>query len=166
MRILPYALGCQPSSVPAETLLQDGWNAFLLFFAVSTQVNTEGHVTDLGVAVVECGGCRLTKFGYPNDEGIVEHPLFGEGLLSGNSSIFEVLDSSWANEVAQQMEGARKRLWSADTLRKVDPVHLRHFVITLKETTFECLSDGLRVDRYFKTFEEAQAFVLSRMDNH
>ena len=35
-----YDIGCEPSpSVPAETLIQDGWATYLLFFAASKSVN-------------------------------------------------------------------------------------------------------------------------------
>jgi hypothetical protein len=73
MNIVAFDLGCEPASVPDETVLQNGWVTFLLFFAVSKQLNAEGHVTDVGVAVVECEGCSVSKFGYPNDEGLKEH---------------------------------------------------------------------------------------------
>ena len=67
-RVHPFDIGCEPSpSVPAETLLADGWKTYLLFFAVS-----KGK--DLGVAVLDCDHCVMSKFGYPNDEGLEEHP--------------------------------------------------------------------------------------------
>lgn len=45
MQISNYDIGCEPSpSVPSETLLQDGWGTFLLFFAVSKTIGSNGSV--------------------------------------------------------------------------------------------------------------------------
>jgi hypothetical protein len=75
-RICAFDIGCEPSpSVPAETLLQDGRKTYLLFFAVSKVVEESGYFEDLGVAVLDCKRCATAKFGYPNDEGLPEHPL-------------------------------------------------------------------------------------------
>src|SRR5262249_52239686 len=92
----PYDIGCEPSpSVPAETVIQDGWSTFVLFHAVSKSVDETGHLRDLGVAVVECQGCSMTKFGYPNDEGRPEHPLYKFGMRDAESSILELIGSPW-----------------------------------------------------------------------
>ncbi|MFM7204753.1 MAG: hypothetical protein ACKO6N_28610, partial [Myxococcota bacterium] len=99
-RLVAYSIGCQPSpSVPAETLLQDCCSTFLLFFAVAENVGSSGHLEDLGVVVLEAVGCVMTNFGYPNDEGLPEHPLYHLGLANG-SPVKEVADSTWAKEVA------------------------------------------------------------------
>src|SRR4051794_36899649 len=95
MLLRPFDVGCEPSpSVPAETVLQDGWKTYLLFWSVSKSVGASGYLDDLGVAVVDCQGCVLTKFGYPNDEGTPEHPLYSLGFDVG-SSIQEVVASNW-----------------------------------------------------------------------
>jgi hypothetical protein len=64
------------------------------------------------------------------------------------------------------MDGARRRLWSSDALRKLEPVSLRHFVISLKEATFECLAHGLRVAKYCTTLREAHDYVIAVMEQH
>src|SRR5262245_49024078 len=76
----PYDIGCEPSpSVPAETVIQDGWSTFVLFYAVSKAVDETGYLKDLRVAVVECQSCSMAKFGYPNDEGCRPRLRHGSG---------------------------------------------------------------------------------------
>ena len=44
---------------------------------------------------------------------------------------------------------------------------LRHFMLTLKEKTFECLvSDRIVVDRFCQTFDEAFAYVIGKFNEH
>jgi hypothetical protein len=162
-RLCPYDIGCEPSpSVPAETLLQDGWKTYLLFFAVSKAVGESGHLKDLGVAALECKQCGMSKFGYPNDEGLPEHPLYNYGMADLQSSVHEVIESAWAEEVSQQRIASAQRIWGRrgmDWTWATKRTH-RHFIITLKEKTFECLASELSVECFFKTFEEAFAHVV------
>src|SRR6478736_4934736 len=102
-RVQPYDIGCEPSpSIPAETLIQNGWKTYLLFFAVSKEADESGHLKDLGVAILDCQDCAMSKFGSPNDEGLIEHPLYAAGIAGAASSVLEVINSSWEREVAEQ----------------------------------------------------------------
>lgn len=164
-----YDIGCEPSpSVPAETLLQDGWKTFLLFFAVSKAVGSDGRLDDLGVAVVDCRDCASSKFGYPNDEGMPEHPLYPCGLAEAGSSILEVIESPWAMEVSEQMVASSRRIWGGRGMGSgwSSERRLRHFIIVLKEVTFECLASSLVVDRFCECFDEAYAYVLAKLAEH
>lgn len=106
-----YDIGCEPSpSVPGETVIQDGWATYLLFFAVSKSADDTGYLKDLGVAVVECKHCSASKFGYPNDEGRPEHPLYNLGLGAAESSVLEIVGSTWAQEVHQQQIASSQRI--------------------------------------------------------
>ena len=169
VRVCPYDIGCEPSpSVPAETLLQDGWKTYLLFFAVSKRVGKTGNLKDLGVAVLDCKECAMSKFGYPNDEGLPEHPLYSYGMANAKSSVLEVKDSTWAKDVSQQRLESARRIWGG---RGMDWSWARnrperHFVITLKEATFECIASELIVERFFKGFDEAFAHVIQEFKKH
>jgi hypothetical protein len=169
VRIQTVDIGCEPSpSVPAETLLADGWKTYLLFWAVSKDVGESGRLDDLGVAVLDCQGCVACKFGYPNDEGMPEHPFYNSGMADLPSSVLEVLDSIWTHEVTEQMHASVSRIWGGrgmDSSWSRDWV-LRHFILTLKEKTFECLASTLAVERYFPTFDEAIAFVVAKFKEH
>lgn len=163
-----YDIGCEPSpSVPSEMVIQDGWATYLLFLAVSKTLEN-GSLRDLGVAVVECKHCVASKFGYPNDEGRPEHPLYNLGLGSAESSVLEISGSAWAQEVHQQQTASTQRIWgSRDSSWK--PHHSappRHFVILLKEATFECLARELSVEFFAKDFPEALQRVHRRLAEH
>ncbi len=164
-----YDIGCRPSpSVPAETVIQDGWATYLLFFAVSTSLDETGHLKDLGVAVVECRHCSVSKFGYPNDEGRPEHPLYALGLGTARSPVLEILGSVWAREVHEQTLASTRRIWggrkSSWEPGKSDPS--RHFVVLLKEKTFECVASELSVELFAKDFGEAFEYVYRKLLEH
>jgi hypothetical protein len=154
--------------VPAETLLADGWKTYLLFFAVSKGLDKSGHLTDLGVAVLDCQHCVMSKFGYPNDEGLVEHPLFSHGIADAETDVLEVVDSPWAQEISEQRFASARRIWggrgmSYDWARDSK---LRHFVVLLKEKTFECLASSLLVEKFCQTYEEAYSHVIAEFSKH
>ncbi len=121
-RVSPHPIGCAASpSVPAETVVADGWTVFLLFFAVSEQINpATGYLDDLGVGILEFTGCVCLQFGYPNDEGLPEHPLYEHGLSDLSSTVGEVIDSDWARYVGTQMRASTVRIWDRAELR---PLH-------------------------------------------
>ena len=166
IQLRPYDIGCEPSpSIPAETLIQDVDKTFLLFWAVSQEVGPAGFLEDLGVAVVNCQQCHATRFGYPNDEGLSEHPLFPFGIHEVESSIQEVVESPWLIEISDQMATSARRIWGAQAeawIGKREPP-LRHFLIPLKEKIFECIATGLAVKRFFPGIEEALAFTTARL---
>ena len=168
MTIRPYDIGCEPSpSVPAEMLLQDGWKTYLLFLAVSKTVQETGYLKDLGVAIVECVNCSSAKMGYPNDEGLPEHPLWNHGLSDVESSVVEVAGSSWSAELRDQREQSVKRIWGGRGMSWTPMTESdKHFVVTLKEATFECIAEELTVVEYVRDYDAAFAYVLSEFKKH
>lgn len=168
-RVQTYDIGCEPSpSAPAETVIQDGWKTYLLFFAVSKVVGQSGYLDDLGVAVLDCDHCVMAKFGYPNDEGLPEHPLYSFGMAEAASSVLEVVDSAWAAEVDGQRVASARRIWGGRGIAPewVKDCKSRHFIITFKEKTFECLASSIAVERFCPTFSEATTFVMAKLAEH
>jgi hypothetical protein len=164
-----YDIGCEPSpSVPDETVIQNGWATYLLFFAVSKFADETGYLKDLGVAVVECKHCSASKFGYPNDEGRPEHPLYDLGLGAAESSILEVVGSTWAQEVLQQKIASSQRIWGGrnSTWKPAHGEPPRHFIILLKEKTFECLASELFIQFFAKDFREALQHIHRKRSEH
>ena len=95
----PYDLNCEPSpSVPCETLIQDGWDTFLLF---------EPFSSDGEFVIVECEDCSSSRFGYPNDEGLPEHPHYKDGISSSHASVYISGDSPWLLDVTKQMRKSK-----------------------------------------------------------
>lgn len=164
-----YDIGCEPSpSAPAETVIQDGWATYLLFFAVSRSVDDTGYFKDLGVAVVECKHCSASRFGYPNDEGRPEHPLYNLGLGAAESSVLEIVGSTWAQEIHQQQIASSRRIWGGrnSTWKPSQGGPPRHFIILLKEKTFECLARDVSVQLFAKDFGEALQYVHQKLSEH
>lgn len=165
----PYNIGCEPSpSVPAETLIQDGLLTYLLFYAVSKTKDERGYLRDLGVAALECRGCSSTKFGYPNDEGLPEHPFYRLGMGEIDSDVIEVIGSPWAQEVAKQQQESVVRIWGRrDSPSKPGSIMpQKHFIITLKEATFECVADDLQVVTFAHDFQQAFSYVSQKICEH
>ncbi len=168
---MPHAehirIGCMPSpSVPAETLVQDGWLTFLLFFAVSEEVGSSGYLADLGVAVAECIGCSSAKMGYPNDEGLPEHPLYSAGISDG-MGVYRLSSSPWLADVESQMRRSRDRIGGLRGIGVSDEQGpLFHFIMPLKEATFECLAGDIQVRGYHRDFDDAFKYVRSRFAEH
>lgn len=156
--------------MPAETLLQDGRNAFLLFWAVSKEVDPKsGYLKDLGCAVLECENVLSTRFGYPNDEGLPEHPFYEMGLKDLNTSIAVTSDSAWRSELIQQANASADRIWGDREIASKKPREdsgYHHFIICLKECTFECIATGLKVVRFSPDFKTGSDFVMQRFDQH
>src|SRR5262249_19044487 len=153
VHIRPYDIGCEPSpSGAGETLLQFAEAAtYLVFFAVSKDLT---ECRNLGWAVVLCRECEMTKFGYPNDEGLPEHPLFELGLADAES-VLEVVDSKWEREVSGQKIASARRIFqhSPEVLASVGKDRSRslHFIVICKESTFECIASALTVDGFYAT---------------
>jgi hypothetical protein len=163
--VVDFDIGCQPSpSGCDEMVIQDGNFAFLIFSAVSTRVDpSTGELVSLGRALVECEEFVATKLGYPNDEGINEHPLWDFGLSSAET-VAEAKNSPWVAELESQMLASRKRIWGNNPLVTFSPFQMRHFLVQLKETTFECVASNLKVIKYGVGLQEAVAYIGRRFD--
>lgn len=153
-----YDIGCLPSpSVDAATLLQGEAGAFLIFFAIAPTGNA------LGIAVLKCADCSATRLGYPNDEGLREHHLWAKGLEELDHPMVEITESNWAEEVRDEAARTRARIWGTQqSTAFTHPVRTsRHFLISFKTHTFECLASDLEVVGFHPTFEQAFDFVRS-----
>lgn len=52
-------------------------------------------------------------------------------------------------------------------LDRIGPdVKRSHFMITLKEKTFECLASSLVVDHFAESFEDAFTYVIRQFNEH
>jgi hypothetical protein len=89
--------------------------------------------------VFRWAGCRGAVLSGPNDEARSGHRLWRSGLR-GCLWAAEVFNSHW--------------IGGLERANRVHPRHrpesyqgLRHFILLLKETTFECVADGFEVSR-------------------
>ena len=131
--VVDLDIGVSPDAgVSGALVLQDEYDTRLAFHA-TTKASKGSRA---GMAIVTFQRCLLTRFGYPNDEALGEHPLYQRGL--GLYGVFEVLNSSWARSVVVQ----NRRSFPETPDDYAD----RHFVFTFHGSTFECLAKDLRVD--------------------
>jgi hypothetical protein len=104
------------------------------------------------ITVAELVRCTCFKFGFPNDEALQGHRLFGHGLEFYR--LHEVADSAWLRE-----------------LRGVEAVHplaaavpfesARHFVLTFHDTTLEAIATGIRVIGTYRSRGDAVALMAT-----
>jgi len=129
---VPLDLGFHPDSgVSAPLLLQTDSSAILTFSAVTNFV--VGSFTTDGTAIVEFDSCYWSTFGYPNDEALDGHPLWGRGLSW--YGVFDVHNSLWSRRKTEQ-----NRVHFPDT----EDSNCRHLVFTFHDSTFECLCEGIK----------------------
>lgn len=135
-------VGLYPEAgAPRPVLLQDDQRAILIFTAITTGEQT---VT----AIAEFTGCLATRFGYPGDEALPGHPLYNHDLRYHD--VMEVLHSSWMRQLEDQ---------DAAAFPQPPDWEQRHFIITLHDSTFECLADELTI----RTTDEPRATVLQQL---
>jgi hypothetical protein len=156
-RVVPVDIGCEPSSVSDEVVLQHGWATYLVMEAVSS-----GHHTDLGNATIKFAA-SAAKYGYPNDEGLPEHPLYAKGLSESPSAVNEVLNSAWVREISNQKARSQARIWGARgmSMSETDERPLRHFIFCPKEGTFECVCRDFSITHSRKSIREIVKELVS-----
>lgn len=119
----------RPSAGPSNPVVwQDEVGAVLV-------CETDAHCPDAR-GVFRFQSCLQTRFGYPNDEALPGHPLYGQGLR--HYALFEVINSPWITTLAEQ-----NRIAFPDDAEWPHRSY-RHFVVTFEDSTFEalCLNVG------------------------
>ena len=135
----------RPSIGANLNLFESENRTFLLFPIVDDKKEAKSYT----IAKFEFLNCIITKFGYPNDEGIVEHELYNKGLSNSPFEINEVINSNWIKEIEKKNEDSCKRI-AAERNKQVG-MHkknqeLRHFIIVSKEKTFECIAKDYKYE--------------------
>jgi hypothetical protein len=168
MEFVAIDLGVQPAPSAYDQMIIEGMGAMhVLFDAISTKKDRDGRYEDRGIAAVECVGCAMTRYGYPNDEGRPEHPLWAHGLSKCQSSIVEVRGSPWLDEVTEQMAQSARRIrgnrpgsaHKAPESPRKGP-YARHFILLFREHTFECIAHDLVVSLHSGPWPTVAAQVL------
>src|SRR5688500_17740369 len=90
-RAVPVDLGVVwTDGGPMPTLLEEGGRAFLAFRLAPVDPSGDD------VGVIEWLHCWATSYGYPNDEAITGHRLWGQGLSElSYYGAAEVFNSAW-----------------------------------------------------------------------
>jgi hypothetical protein len=150
---VPLNLGFLPeAAVSGPVVLQSDTSTVLTFNAVRKL--PDGKREAAGTAIVEFDLCFWTTFGYPNDEALPGHPLYGRGLSA--YSIFDVHNSHWVRRMTEQNRVAFPNTKASDS---------RHLVFSFHDSTFECICRGIKASSlsaapYADTFSEISRRVI------
>ena len=149
-----------PSSPSGEVVLHGDMTSFLIY---STYYASNDRT--LKSVLVECEGLSLSRFGYPNDEGIAEHRLSSKGL--GHLTGFgEVKDSELLTEYESMSRRSRERIWSGRRIPTsgYSPPSKRHFIVSFKENVFEAVCNNLRLAGIFADHSSALSDVAMKLN--
>lgn len=100
---------------------------------------------DEGVATLTFNGAIIYKSGYPNDEVIASHPYYPFGLSL--YKMFEVINSDWVDAIEKM--NRIHRLHNPERFKS-----LKHYIITFKDLTFECIAKSVEISFTQKTMNE------------
>jgi hypothetical protein len=98
------------------------------------------------VTVAELVGCISVKFGFPNDEVLHGHQLYGAGL--GYYQLHEVHNSAWLIEL-RSIEAVH------DHAAEVPFENAHHFVLTFHDSTVEAIASDVMLVGSYSTRAEA-----------
>ena len=115
---------------PEPVVLSSEHRAFVVFDQPESDQQSDG------CTAVEFVRCIAVLSGFPNDEALHGHRLWGKGL--GFYQVHEVLDSSWLAQV-RDVERHHHRA-PAMPMNEV-----RHYVLTFHDSTVEALAHDLIV---------------------
>lgn len=144
-RIVSLNLGVVPeAAVSGGLLLQTESSTYFLFNAM--RVEPDGRRAEAGTAVLRFEALLQSRFGYPDDSARRNYPVFARADVG--YGVYEVLSSSWLADVQRQ-----NGFSFAGT---------RHFVVTLHDTTFECLARGVSLDVRSDGYEAAFQSIAAK----
>jgi hypothetical protein len=149
-QVQAFNLGVLPrSDVPRPVLLQSEGSCYLLFEGTADALPRSN-----GVVIVNFKSCLISRFGHPNDEALVGHPLYKAGL--GFYGVFEVNNSSWDNEIRSQNRVA---------FPNFNMPKRRHFIITFHDSMFECIAASAEAEISTESFSDAASRLIEVLAN-
>jgi hypothetical protein len=129
-------------------LIQTEYSLHLVFNGMRA---TRGGRENAGVAVLTFDRALVSKFGYPNDEALVGHPVLGAASIGYD--VVEIHDSSWCASAERENRVA---------FPKSDFRHIRHFAVSMHDSTFECLAAGIAVEVSRDPYESVVKRLVDR----
>lgn len=152
------------TGAPSPHLLQSDYRTFLFFLLsddesdgnqeylqISPSDGTYGEM----IGLVEFDRCECTKMGTPNDEVLHGHPLDGRGLRIYGA--FSVANSCWVKEL-EAINSVHSQ-YSPDAWKG-----LKHFMLCFHDSTFECVAQGLKVEKWKASLPAMLAEVCRRLN--
>jgi hypothetical protein len=133
---VPLDLGYEPDPGVSNPSLQQDDNSAILRFNAAAKL-ADGSFGAHGIAEVSFAVCSITRFGYPNDEALPGHPLYGRGLAA--YGIFEVHNSQWDRVLREQnLVSFPNWQWPSR----------KHLVFSFHDSTFECICAAIESSRF------------------
>ena len=142
------------AGAPMPIMLADGGHTFLLVY-----LRDDDPVTgEERVGTIAFHGCVIEAFGYPGEDTLHSHRLFGKGLRYFDA--FVVRNSVWLKEH-----------------KRIDSVHptshqpawwdaLNHYVLTFKDNNFECLAARVSTRTYVAPMKEVLRQLVAEFYNY
>jgi hypothetical protein len=110
------------------------------------------------VGTIEFHGCHIKTFGHPGEDTLHGHRLFGKGLRYFDA--FVVRNSAWLQERKQidsvHPTSHQPAAWDA----------LNHYVLTFKDTTFECLARWVSTRTYVAPMNDVLRQLVAEFYNY
>ncbi len=134
---------------PAPVLIATEW--VTLFACYLSEPEVRGGAE---VQVAEFTQCTSVRFGFPNDEVLHGHPLWGHGLEY--YALHEIRHSSW--------------LAALDAIERVHPrsgdagFGQTHFLLAFHDNTLEAIADGVRAIRTAPSMRAAVSAMTEEID--
>jgi len=130
------------NGAPCPLLLSADGIVRLIFYgnAINGQRFKQRDVlNDIGIIELRFTSCSFQSFSPPNDEALNGHPYYNIGLSS--CGFFEVLNSDLIKKIESY-----NRFHQRNNPNSYRNSH--HYVITFKETVFECVADDFELFQY------------------
>ncbi len=151
---VPVDLGIEwDIGAPQPVLMQSDSRTFLAVYLA-----TYGGKVEDRVAVIEWHRCYGAVLRGLNDEAFHGHYLWDRGLgdIWASRQAAEVRNSAWLTEEER----------ANSVHRSHDPAsfaRLKHFILPLKDSTFECQAASYTIDIYNKAMEEVVADLIPKL---
>ena len=104
------------------------------------------------VQTAEFVGCTAVRFGFPNDEVLHGHPLYGAGLQF--YAAHQIAGSPWLAEL-RQIEALHRR---APAVPFADS---RHYLLAFHDSTLEAIALDIEIGQRFATSADALAAMAT-----
>ena len=104
------------------------------------------------IQTAEFIGCTCVRFGFPNDEVLDGHPLWGRGLTFYRAH--EVIDSTWLADL-RAIESVH------DQAPETPFAESSHFVLTFHDSTLEAVARRIALGNAYETVADALAAMSS-----
>ena len=145
---------------PMPKVLSSDTELYLIFYPAADDENVNNipvertSISDKGICVVRFLQVLSHKFGSPNDETLIGHPLYKEGLIPYTAQYLDT--SSWIDELAKT--------------DSIHPYHVpskfkqyKHYIFSFHDNTFECIAKGYSMKYQYRDLYDVTVSILQEL---